>query len=100
MVDILTERTTKAIDIFRKEYSCGSGFVISGGVAANRPIRAGLEILAKQNKLDFYAPPLHLCGDNGVMIAWAGMERYNLKLFDPLNVPARPRWPLESLNHG
>ena len=95
MVEILTERTGRAIDIFRQDYPQGKGFVISGGVAANKPIRTGLEILAKQNKLDFYAPPLHLCGDNGVMIAWAGMERYNLNQYDELNVSARPRWPLD-----
>ena len=95
MVEILTERTGRAIDIFRRDYPQGKGFVISGGVAANKPIRTGLEILAKQNKLDFYAPPLHLCGDNGVMIAWAGMERYNLNQYDELNVSARPRWPLD-----
>lgn len=95
MVDILTERTAKAIEIFKNNYPRGKGFVISGGVAANKPIREGLEILAKQNKLDFYAPPLHLCGDNGVMIAWAGMERYKLNKFDDLNIAARPRWPLD-----
>ena len=69
--------------------------MISGGVAANQPIREGLQNLAQENGLDFFAPPLNLCGDNGVMIAWAGIERYNLKSYDTLDVPARPRWPLD-----
>jgi len=29
------------------------------------------------------------------MIAWAGAERYAAGLFDPLDVPARARWPLD-----
>mgnify|MGYP001083170091 CR=1 FL=1 len=95
MVDIVCERTEKAMKIFKREYPAGTGFVISGGVAANRPIREGLSILAKQNALDFFAPPLNLCGDNGVMIAWAGMERYKLGQYDTLDIPARPRWPLD-----
>ena len=29
------------------------------------------------------------------MIAWAGAERFAAGLTDPLDVPARPRWPLD-----
>jgi N6-L-threonylcarbamoyladenine synthase len=29
------------------------------------------------------------------MIAWAGAERLALGLADPLDAPARPRWPLD-----
>jgi len=29
------------------------------------------------------------------MVAWAGIERLALGLTDPLDVPARPRWPLD-----
>jgi N6-L-threonylcarbamoyladenine synthase len=29
------------------------------------------------------------------MIAWAGMERLALGQSDPLDVVARPRWPLD-----
>ena len=43
------------------------------------------------------APPLRLCSDNGVMIAWAGAERLARGLSDPLDVAARPRWPLDEL---
>ncbi len=97
MVDVVVERTSKAIKFFTKTYPAGKAFVISGGVAANQPIRGALLKLAEENKLDFYAPPLNLCGDNGVMIAWAGVERYHLNLLDSLDMPARPRWPLEDL---
>jgi N6-L-threonylcarbamoyladenine synthase len=36
-----------------------------------------------------------LCTDNGVMVAWAGLERLALGLTDTLAVPARARWPLD-----
>jgi len=38
---------------------------------------------------------LWLCTDNGVMIAWAGAERFAMGLTDGLDFVARPRWPLD-----
>ena len=29
------------------------------------------------------------------MIAMVGLEKYKLKLFDKLDHPAKPRWPLD-----
>jgi N6-L-threonylcarbamoyladenine synthase len=52
--------------------------------------------LAERYKLPFVAPPPALCTDNGVMIAWAGVERLRLGFKDGLDTPARPRWPLDS----
>ena len=49
-------------------------------------------------------PPPKLCTDNGVMVAWAGIERMRLGLWEHLPahdaaaeeewVDVRPRWPL------
>ena len=57
-----------------------------------------LEISAQKHDLIFSAPPLPYCTDNGVMIAWAGIERLKLGLTDPLDFKARPRWSLETLD--
>jgi N6-L-threonylcarbamoyladenine synthase len=38
---------------------------------------------------------LWLCTDNAAMIAWAGAERFAAGLTDPLDTPARARWPLD-----
>jgi N6-L-threonylcarbamoyladenine synthase len=72
-----------------------SALVVAGGVAANRRIREALEELAAARGLRFIAPPLELCTDNGAMIAWAGVERLKLGASDPLDIAARPRWPLD-----
>lgn len=71
--------------------------VVAGGVAANQAIRAGLERFAEKRAMRFVAPPPRLCTDNAAMIAWAGCERLALDGFrpDPLDIAARPRWPLD-----
>jgi N6-L-threonylcarbamoyladenine synthase len=58
-------------------------------------MRQGLQRLAVEAGLKLVAPPVALCGDNGAMIAWAGLERLRLGLVDDMMVPARARWPLD-----
>lgn len=71
--------------------------VVAGGVAANQRMRSAIELLAADRSMRFVAPPPALCTDNAAMIAWAGCERLLLPGFraDPLDTPARPRWPLD-----
>ncbi|KAF9969886.1 hypothetical protein BGZ73_007564 [Actinomortierella ambigua] len=45
-------------------------------------------------------PPLKLCTDNAVMIAWTGIERYREGLFDPYDIDIIPKWPLDMLGTG
>jgi N6-L-threonylcarbamoyladenine synthase len=72
-----------------------TALVVAGGVAANGAVRSALTALAQSHDLPFIAPPGWLCTDNAAMIAWAGAERFALGLTDPLDVVARPRWPLD-----
>ncbi len=69
--------------------------VVAGGVAANTAIRLALEKVAGAAGLDFVAPPLRLCGDNAVMVAWAAIERLRLGVSNSLDQAPRPRWPLD-----
>ena len=72
-------------------------FVVCGGVGANQAIRRALENLCQKNGFAFHAPPIPLCGDNGAMVAWAGLEWMRKGITTPLNIPARPRWALDTL---
>ncbi|XP_015258301.1 PREDICTED: probable tRNA N6-adenosine threonylcarbamoyltransferase, mitochondrial [Cyprinodon variegatus] len=49
--------------------------VVSGGVASNQYIRKVLTIIAERTGLRLLCPPARFCTDNGVMIAWNGVER-------------------------
>ncbi|XP_030551985.2 probable tRNA N6-adenosine threonylcarbamoyltransferase, mitochondrial isoform X2 [Rhodamnia argentea] len=77
--------------------------VVSGGVASNKYVRSRLDQVVKRKSLELVCPPPSLCTDNGVMIAWTGIEHFRMGRFDP-PPPAdepedamydlRPRWPL------
>ncbi len=94
VADILVDRTKLAASRFREAWPEGRHLVVAGGVAANARLRAALQDLAEWTGLTLIAPPARLCTDNGVMIAWAGIERLQRNLTDPLDVAARARWPL------
>ncbi len=95
VIDILIDRSKAAMAMFRRDFQAEAPtFVVAGGVAANGAIRTALAGLAAREGFGFAVPPIHLCTDNAAMIAWAGIERAALALFDPLDAPARARWPL------
>lgn len=91
VVDCLIDRTVRAL----RDCAGATALVVAGGVAANQAIRDALGRLASRFGIDFVAPPLWLCTDNAAMIAWAGALRYEAGFSDPLDVPARARWPLD-----
>jgi N6-L-threonylcarbamoyladenine synthase len=91
VVDCLIDRTRRAL----RGAPGVTALVVAGGVAANGAVRVALQGLAAEHRVLFSAPPLWLCTDNAAMIGWAGVERYGARLFDALDVPARPRWPLD-----
>ncbi|HYI41248.1 MAG TPA: tRNA (adenosine(37)-N6)-threonylcarbamoyltransferase complex transferase subunit TsaD [Allosphingosinicella sp.] len=91
VVDSLVDRTRRAL----QRVPGATALVVAGGVAANQSVRAALTRLAEAHGLPFAAPPLWLCTDNAAMIAWAGALRFDAGLTDPLDAPARARWPLD-----
>lgn len=92
-IDCVTDRLRVAL----ARGETAPALVVAGGVAANRAVRSALETLAADHAMRFVAPPPALCTDNAAMIAWAGCERLGMEGFaaDPLDTPARPRWPLD-----
>jgi N6-L-threonylcarbamoyladenine synthase len=74
-----------------------TALVVAGGVAANGAVRRALEGVATARGIPMLAPPLRLCTDNAVMVAWAGLERLRHGATDSLALNPRPRWPLTEL---
>ena len=95
VTDTVVDRTRTALRDFQSVAARPTALVAAGGVAANQTMRRGLQRLATEVGLKLVTPPLELCGDNGAMIAWAGIERLRLGLIDGLDAPARARWPLD-----
>ncbi|KAG5053824.1 hypothetical protein AAZX31_03G024900 [Glycine max] len=99
----LEERCERAIQWALKMEPSIRHLVVSGGVASNQYVRARLDMVVKKNGLQLVCPPPRLCTDNGVMIAWTGIEHFRMGRYDP-PPPAeepedfvydiRPRWPL------
>lgn len=74
--------------------------VVAGGVGANRMLRQQLDAACAQRGVRVHYPELHLCTDNGAMIAMAAAMRLQAGLQAATQVYAfdvKPRWPLDSL---
>ncbi|OMJ07817.1 putative tRNA N6-adenosine threonylcarbamoyltransferase, mitochondrial, partial [Smittium culicis] len=97
----LVSKLTKSLLFTKSELGVSpKSIVVSGGVASNKYINSRLTAFAHSNNLLYFSPPKHLCTDNGVMIAWAGIERLKLGLIDPYSITFKQRWPLQDLgNH-
>ena len=92
--DVLVGKSRRAMAQFRTIFAQDTrpGFAIAGGVAANGPLRAGLEAMALEEGFTALFPPLRLCTDNGAMIAWAGLERHAAGLTG--EITPKPRFPV------
>ncbi len=65
-VDVLVQKAVRAAEQYRAK-----SILLSGGVAANRALRAALQAAARKHKLNFLAPPMEFNTDNATMIAAA-----------------------------
>ena len=96
VAEVMQDRVGRAIDLFAERHPTAKLLVVGGGVAANGALRAALQRACDKRGFTFLAPPPRLCGDNAVMVAWAGLERLRAGLTDPLGHAPRPRWPLDA----
>jgi N6-L-threonylcarbamoyladenine synthase len=90
---VLADRAAHALDMAPGV----TALVVAGGVAANGAARRALDSVAASRGLPMLAPPLRLCTDNAVMVAWAGIERLRFGATDSPAFNPRPRWPLTEL---
>jgi N6-L-threonylcarbamoyladenine synthase len=95
VVDVLAEKTRRAMAGYLGFGPRQKTLCVAGGVAANMSIRKALEAVAAEFDAHFVAPPLSLCTDNAAMIGYAALERMAHGAPDDLSLEARPRWPLD-----
>ena len=74
-----------------------TALVAAGGVAANAAVREALAREALLAGVAMLAPPPRLCGDNAVMVAWAGLLRLRAGREGAVSHAPRPRWPLDEM---
>jgi N6-L-threonylcarbamoyladenine synthase len=95
IVDVLVRKSLAALDRTGLRR-----IVVAGGVGANRLLREQLNAACAKRQVRVHYPELHLCTDNGAMIAMAAA----LRIQSGVEVPhlsyafdVRPRWPLGDL---
>jgi N6-L-threonylcarbamoyladenine synthase len=92
IVDVLVAKTLRALQQCQAHQ-----LVVAGGVGANQRLRENLREACAARGVDVAFPPVHLCTDNGAMIATAAALRMHAGVEHPVPARAfdvRPRWPL------
>jgi N6-L-threonylcarbamoyladenine synthase len=75
--------------------------VVAGGVGANKLLRQQLNTLCAQQGVRVHYPELHLCTDNGAMIAMAAAMRLQAgvqQATKAYSFEVKPRWPLDEIS--
>ena len=95
IVEVLVKKSLSAL-----QQTGLNRLVVAGGVGANRLLRAELDAACARRQLRVHYPELHLCSDNGAMIALAAAMRLQAGCAGAAldySFEVRPRWPLETL---
>jgi len=99
IVEVLVKKAMAAL-----ERSDLHRLVVAGGVGANKALRSDLNAACAKRGVRVHYPELHLCTDNGAMIAMAAAMRLQAGMQQATRVYAfdvKPRWPLAELQfHG
>ncbi len=95
IVEVLVKKSLVALKQTRLKR-----LVVAGGVGANRSLRAQLNAECGARAVRVHYPELHLCTDNGAMIAMAAAMRLQSGQQTASEVYAfdvKPRWPLDAI---
>jgi N6-L-threonylcarbamoyladenine synthase len=95
ITEVLVKKSLKAV-----QESGLQRLVVAGGVGANRSLRDQLNAACAKAGIRVHYPELHLCTDNGAMIAMAAAMRLQTQKAQPSRNYAfdvKPRWPLDQI---
>jgi N6-L-threonylcarbamoyladenine synthase len=95
VVDVLAAKCAQALE----QEGLGR-LVVAGGVGANQRLRERLESDAATLGGRVHFPPLHLCTDNGAMIAFAAALKYPDGAHGAEDFRVFPRWDLEAADQS
>jgi N6-L-threonylcarbamoyladenine synthase len=84
VIDVLVAKSRQALRM-----SGLKRLAVGGGVAANKTLRAALEVMAREESAELFVPPLSLCTDNAAMAASA-VEKWRAGRFASLDLDAAP----------
>lgn len=93
IVDTLVAKAVRALEATGLD-----ALVVSGGVSANRRLRAQLSDAVGRRGGRVYYPRFEFCTDNAAMIAVAGLARLRAGEHESLAIQPRAQWPLEMLS--
>ena len=97
IVEVLVKKSLKALDATGL-----ARLVVAGGVGANQQLRADLGRACARRGARVHYPELHLCTDNGAMIALAAALRWQagvLQFQNDYAFDVKPRWDLQAYAH-
>ena len=95
IVEVLVKKTLAAL-----QQTGMQRVVVAGGVGANKLLREQLNTACAKRGIRVHYPELHLCTDNGAMIAMAAAMRLQAGREQASKTYAfdvKPRWPLDTL---
>ncbi|MFE8644165.1 tRNA (adenosine(37)-N6)-threonylcarbamoyltransferase complex transferase subunit TsaD [Sphingomonas sp. NCPPB 2930] len=96
IVDVLVKKTMTAL-----QQAGLDRVVVAGGVGANALLRAALNDRCAARGIRVHYPELHLCTDNGAMIAMAAAMRLQAGAAEAhrgYSFDVKPRWPLDQID--
>lgn len=95
ITEVLVKKSLKAL-----EQTGLKRLVVAGGVGANASLRQQLNAACAKRSVRVHYPELHLCTDNGAMIAMAAAMRLQTGTAQANRDYAfdvKPRWPLDAI---
>lgn len=95
IVEVLVKKTLNAL-----KQTGMNRVVVAGGVGANKQLREQLNRECVKRKIRVHYPELHLCTDNGAMIAMAAamrMQAGQQQADKTYSFDVKPRWPLDAI---
>ena len=96
IVEVLVKKSMRAL-----EQTGLKRLVVAGGVGANQALRSQLNAACTAQGIRVHYPELHLCTDNGAMIAMAAAMRLqqpggHAQAHRHYQFDVKPRWPLDA----